>query len=242
MKFLTIEEYLKNRGITILKNKEKVIAKQLNEGEVYFQLNLINKIHKILRQYPSNFIPSIQSTIGEDYEQIKVLQKRVNRYLEVGYFPGKIEEKVENILNLSNLAVTQIEKSEYLSIFRRAMDNKEITLGYCDDKNLNYNKGIIIYDLKGIAYNFVESDYGKFLLKIKRRIKIINYNEAIEFILTQEGLDDNSKKYLNGYISFPLETLKTLQKYKEGKKQWNEETFYYKFMKAYEFDNSITLL
>lgn len=242
MNFLTLEEYLKSRGIVILKDKERGAIKKLHEGEIYFQLNLISKIHIVLREYPSNFIPSIPSKIGEDYEVLKVIQKRVARYLKAGYFPGNIEERAEEVLSLSNLATNKIENSNYLGIFKRAMDSKEITLGYCDERYLNYNKGIVLFGLRGIAYNFVESDYGKYLLKVKRRGKIINYNEAIEFLLTQESLDDNSRKYLKGYISFPLETMKILQKYKEGKKQWNEETFYYKFMKAYEFDNSITLL
>lgn len=242
MNYLTLEDYLKSRGVILEKRTEKKTSKEFSEGNVYFQLNLISKVHKILKEYPEKYIPSIKSIIGEEYEGIKVLNKRINRYLSDGYFPGNLENKVENIINLANLSLEKVKDSSYLTIFKRAMKNKEITLGYCDDRNLNYNKGIVLFDLTGLAYNFVESDYAKYLLKIKKSGNELNFLEAIDFLVSQEDLDYESREYLKGYISFPLDSMKILQKYKEGKKQWNEETFYYKFMKAYEFDNSITLL
>ncbi|MDD7792664.1 hypothetical protein [Clostridium sp. 'White wine YQ'] len=241
MRFLTLEQYLNNRDVLINKEEFDSTSTKLKKEDVYSQLDIINEIHRILSEYPYDIIPTVPSRIGEDFEEFKVLYRKVSRAALKGYYPEHIKDEVYKILLNAEKAINHIDNSSYLSILRRAMDNGEIILGNCDFRHLKYNDKIIINSVKGVCYNIIESDYGKFLMKLRKYNVVTSYGDFIDHIVKNEKLQDNSKIFLMGYILYPQESMKLLQKYKEGKKQWNEETFYYKFMKAYEFDNSITI-
>jgi hypothetical protein len=241
MRFLTLEQYLKNRDVFINKEEFDGTSTNLKKEDIYNQLEIINKIHKILSEYPYDIIPTVPSRIGEDFEEFKMLFRKVNRAAVKGYYPEHMEDKVQEILLNAEKSISYINNSNYLSILRRAMDNGEIILGNCDFRHLKYNDKITINSVKGVCYNIIESDYGKFLMKLRKYSIVTSYESFIDYIIKNEKLQNNSKVLLIGYVLYPQESMRLLQKYKEGKKQWNEETFYYKFMKAYEFDNSIII-
>jgi len=238
MDFLTIEQYLGIKGIVVNERNFKRTENKSEFEDILNQVKLIARIHKILNGYPYGLSPSVKCKIGEDIEEMNFLYKKINKSFLMDCFPENIRKKVMEILIKAKSSIDYIKKYDYLSLFKRAMDNEEMILGDCGFKDLRGESSIEISSMKGISYNITEIDYGKFFVKLKKYGIADFCDELISCVVKEENLSSNSGNFLRGYVSYPHQTLNMLQKYKDGKIQYDEETFCLKFMKSYNSDCS----
>jgi len=78
---LTLKEYLLENDILVGDDYFKGI-RDINEKKVMEQIIIIQNAHKILSGYNCYGTTRINSTIGRKVEHIKVMLKRLRKYLE----------------------------------------------------------------------------------------------------------------------------------------------------------------
>ena len=108
-----------------------------------------------------------------------------------------------------------------------------------DESNLKRDKNEIIYisSSRYIAYDLLESDCYSYIKKIKRRKRNYNINNIINEFANKSALDDDSVKYLRILSIYPNESMKVLNKCRNGKVDITNEDIVNKLKNAKECDD-----
>ena len=236
---MDIYEYLSSRSIIISDEKFKDNA----EVSVSDQIQLISDAHKRLLDGKEAIIPRIQSVIGREFEGYKVDIKKNKNYINKiinnkstneDYLideGSRIIKKAQETLSLLDLEI-------YFSIIKRSMKRYEICLGRVDESSLKRDKNEIIYirSNKYIVYDLLESDCYNYIKKIKRRKKGYGINNIIDEFVNKSALDQGSIKYLRILSIYPNESMKILNKCRNGRIDITNEDVVSKFRNAKECD------
>lgn len=225
---ITIEEYLISKGIKLGKKRNSNLN-DLSVDKIREQIGLINKVHELIKGGSSEPYLRLINTVGKDEEEFKVLLRRFCKITKLFKSYEKKNEFEDNMLILSDKIINQSEKAleqiyneGYEDIIRRSMKNKEVIVYYPDNNCLYNEENIIMYKDKGISYNFNELDIARYIFKIKKNLNEECLNLIIDEYINVSKKKEWSKKYIEGYLSFPQEVLKLCVKYCE--KPHEEET------------------
>lgn len=128
-----------------------------------------------------------------------------------------------NILSKAETSINNIYENGYYDILKRAMNNYEACLGKSDENNLRYNDNRLeVGTLKYFAYNNIEMDFYSYYKKLVRRGIEIDRKELINYFITKANLQQESYIFLENLCSYPTETMRTIEKYRRGKKNITE--------------------
>ena len=112
------------------------------------------------------------------------------------------------------------------------MRRGEICIGNTSFQNLRQNNSIEVVSFENCSYNMVEMDCFLLLSKLKRKGVKLDFHKLAKEFCYIEGLDESSSKFLIALISYPHEFMKCCNRYRAGKKMWNEDRFSEKIVKA----------
>ena len=232
---MDIYEYLSSRSIIISDEKFKDNA----EVSVSDQIQLISDAHKRLLDGKEAIIPRIQSVIGREFEGYKVDIKKNKNYINkiinnksTNYIEDYLIDEGSRIIKKAQETLSLLDLEIYFSIIKRSMKRYEICLGRVDESSLKRDKNEIIYirSNKYIVYDLLESDCYNYIKKIKR------INNIIDEFVNKSALDQGSIKYLRILSIYPNESMKILNKCRNGRIDITNEDVVSKFRNAKECD------
>lgn len=238
---MDIYEYLSSRSIIISDEKFKDNA----EVSVSDQIQLISDAHKRLLDGKEAIIPRIQSVIGREFEGYKVDIKKNKNYINkiinnksTNYIEDYLIDEGSRIIKKAQETLSLLDLEIYFSIIKRSMKRYEICLGRVDESSLKRDKNEIIYirSNKYIVYDLLESDCYNYIKKIKRRKKGYGINNIIDEFVNKSALDQGSIKYLRILSIYPNESMKILNKCRNGRIDITNEDVVIKFRNAKECD------
>ena len=238
---MDIYEYLSSRSIIISDEKFKDNA----EVSVSNQIQLISDAHKRLLDGKEAIIPRIQSVIGREFEGYKVDIKKNKNYINkiinnksTNYIEDYLIDEGSRIIKKAQETLSLLDLEIYFSIIKRSMKRYEICLGRVDESSLKRDKNEIIYirSNKYIVYDLLESDCYNYIKKIKRRKKGYGINNIIDEFVNKSALDQGSIKYLRILSIYPNESMKILNKCRNGRIDITNEDVVSKFRNAKECD------
>ena len=238
---MDIYEYLSSRSIIISDEKFKDNA----EVSVSDQIQLISDAHKRLLDGKEAIIPRIQSVIGREFEGYKVDIKKNKNYINkiinnksTNYIEDYLIDEGSRIIKKAQETLSLLDLEIYFSIIKRSMKRYEICLGRVDESSLKRDKNEIIYKRsnKYIVYDLLESDCYNYIKKIKRRKKGYGINNIIDEFVNKSALDQGSIKYLRILSIYPNESMKILNKCRNGRIDITNEDVVSKFRNAKECD------
>lgn len=239
---MDIYEYLSSRSIIISDEKFKDNA----EVSVSDQIQLISDAHKRLLDGKEAIIPRIQSVIGREFEGYKVDIKKNKNYINkiinnksTNYIEDYLIDEGSHIIKKAQETLSLLDLEIYFSIIKRSMKRYEICLGRVDESSLKRDKNEIIYirSNKYIVYDLLESDCYNYIKKIKRRKKGYGINNIIDEFVNKSALDQGSIKYLRILSIYPNESMKILNKCRNGRIDITNEDVVSKFRNAKECDD-----
>ena len=238
---MDIYEYLSSKSIIISDEKFKDNA----EVSVSDQIQLISDAHKRLLDGKEAIIPRIQSVIGREFEGYKVDIKKNKNYINkiinnksTNYIEDYLIDEGSRIIKKAQETLSLLDLEIYFSIIKRSMKRYEICLGRVDESSLKRDKNEIIYirSNKYIVYDLLESDCYNYIKKIKRRKKGYGINNIIDEFVNKSALDQGSIKYLRILSIYPNESMKILNKCRNGRIDITNEDVVSKFRNAKECD------
>ena len=230
---MDIYEYLSSRSIIISDEKFKDNA----EVSVSDQIQLISDAHKRLLDGKEAIIPRIQSVIGREFEGYKVDIKKNKNYINkiinnksTNYIEDYLIDEGSRIIKKAQETLSLLDLEIYFSIIKRSMKRYEICL------KRDKNEIIYIRSNKYIVYDLLESDCYNYIKKIKRRKKGYGINNIIDEFVNKSALDQGSIKYLRILSIYPNESMKILNKCRNGRIDITNEDVVSKFRNAKECD------
>lgn len=238
---MDIYEYLSSRSIIISDEK----FKDNTEVSVSEQIQLISDAHKRLLDGKEAIIPRIQSVIGREFEGYKVDIKKNKNYINkiinnkgTNYIEDYLIDEGSRIIKKAQETLSLLDLEIYFSIIKRSIKRYEICLGRVDESSLKRDKNEIIYisSNKYIVYDLLESDCYNYIKKIKRRKKGYDINNIINEFVNKSALDQESIKYLRILSIYPNESMKILNRCRNGRIDITKEEVVSKLRNAKECD------
>ena len=195
----------------------------------YLRNRLNNNTGKLIEEYKV----SIKKLSG-DINNIKENEPK-NSFEELIIKYGK------EVINRGEECIRAVYDSGYIEIITRSMRRTEICLGNTDFQNLRKSEFIEVVSFEDCSYNMVEMDCFFLLSKLKRKGMELDFERLVNEFCYIEGLGANSSKFLIALISYPHEFMKCCNRYREGKREWNENRFAERLKKALIQDGGFLL-
>lgn len=203
----TLKEFLSEQGIEVIVENSKFSFH--NSADKHVE-NLI-KFHRRVIDYEFCFQLALKNSAGKDVTNYELWKKRAMLLKE----ELNINDKYfDNILEKAEKALRVINQSNYNQLIDRASRRKEIILGNSSVKNIYFSDSkLFIKDINKIEFNMIENDFIKYILKEKKKKKNNNYKRLVTLFLEGEGLFDDSRKYIEGMINYPRESMKFISSF-----------------------------
>lgn len=223
----------------VIESKYKNTEVDISEEAIMRQFSAIHEVHEKCMGFNGYLRNRLNNNTGktvEDYKRsIKKLSVDIKNIKNDGpknLFEEMIIKYGKEVVDRGEACIREVKGSNYLEIITRSMRRCEICLGNTNFQNLGKSDFIYVVDFDNCSYNMVEMDCFLLLSKLKRKgVKLDFYNLAQEFCYI-EGLDTSSSKFIIALISYPHEFMKCCNRYRSGKKKWNEDMFSEKLIKA----------
>lgn len=236
--------YIEYKNIKIDKSID--INKTIELDSIKEHIKNLSSFHKALMGYEFSVGDELPNNLGGHIEQCKTSLKCAERYINMLKEKENLNQVEEFITKEGPLAIKLGKKSiediydkDFLSVIRRAMDRKEVILGYFAPYNLRKdNNTLYVHNIDNCAYDFIEMDYIKMLMKIKKNKKDVLTNELIEYCTEKENLSLNSYEIIKSFTMFPYNFIRNLNRYKERRKPWTLEEYYRRIYESIDGDMS----
>lgn len=241
-------QYLKSKGINqvtlFLKSKtpEPLLLKTESIEE---HLSIICGFHKKTMGFSGYLNKRLNNYTGKRVEEYKIYIKKVSRDLKRINDAG-INNSFEELLTLkgpgmilrAEKAVKMVYDSGYYELVNRSMKRIEVCLGNTYHTNLckGTSNSIEIIDLRHCGYNMVEWDGIYYLNKLKKKGIALDVNALISKYCMFEGLESTSESFMLAMLSYPNEFMRCCNRYRYGKKDWDDEEYSDELIVAMEKD------
>lgn len=239
-------EYLTERDIAIVDVLSRKIDNiEITEQVVNNQLFAVTQFHKKMEGYSGLPGKRLSNATGRLMEQCKIDLKKLKRFVKNidcygagNTFEELLLEKAPSYVERAEVCIRQAFNAGYIDLISRSMKRNEICLGDVDFDNLWMREKIEIVDTSKCAYNMVEIDALLLLNKLKRKGIQLSWEELIGNFCEDEELGDHSKQFIFSLLSYPYQFIKISDRYRRKSKEWTEEEYVSKLLKAVEQDGA----
>jgi hypothetical protein len=246
--FASFCEGLKTKGIHQVQNfgNDKIYSdRNISEGDALEQIKIMSEFHSLLIGYEGFIGKRLDNYTGKKVEQYKIYIKKIKRDIKKlkaagpkNLFEERLLECGDNFIERSEACISEIYNADYYGLISRSMKRTEICIGNTSLSNLRKKETIEIIDLSHCSYNMVECDVLYLLSKLKRAGTNLNWTGLIEEFCRVEKLDSNSLRFVTAMLSYPQEFMKCCNRYRYAKKDWSDEEYEIKLVKAIEKDGN----
>lgn len=240
------QNYLNTKGITII-GKYFSYDKNIDKKNYTDQIKLMVDTHKILSGCRLESLNQLGSTIGKDIEGFKVQLKKLERdYYSI--LDKSIKNQVDKMIlsdgkrmiEQGKQSIKYIYKHDYLGIIERSMNREEICIGRADEGNLRKKESTIeIGIVKGMTYDLVEEDLYRYIKRLQRKNIKIDEEELIKLFVHSSHLSFNSIDYLRALCTYPRDSFKIWERYRQNKKDKSIEEYFVNLKKCMNYENKI---
>jgi len=227
------------KNVDVIGFKYKNIELEITENLIIDQFGVMHAIHEKSSGFNGYLRNRLNNNTGKIIEEYKISIKKlardinnINKDEPKNSFEELIIKYGKGVINRGEECLKAVYKANYLDIITRSMRRTEICLGNTDFQNLRLNNCIEVVSFKDCNYNMVEMDCFFLLSKLKRKGVNLDFYKLAEEFCYIEKLDVNSTKFLVALISYPHEFMKCCNKYRAGKRLWNEDKFSDKIIKT----------
>ncbi|MGL4454113.1 MAG: hypothetical protein ACRCTZ_23425 [Sarcina sp.] len=112
---------------------------------------------------------------------------------------------LKEVIEYAKECVSEVEENKFISLIDRSYKNSEIILGKVYQNICGNNITLDVSDTSRIRFGMIEDDFIKFIRRVERRDKQLNYLEMTNEFVNLEGLDEVSKVYIKSTIEYPSE-------------------------------------
>lgn len=231
-KYLSLIKYVSSNGVNEVVNIEK-------KDTVNEHIKALVSFHKISKGYESAFC-RFPCCIGKVFENYKMMLRKYEKYLHEIRSLGPDNKFQNTILKYGDeygeraqKSIEQVYASNYIELIKRSMKNGEICLGNTSLKNIGFKNEneIEIVSFQKCCNNMVEMDGVSYLMR--NNIKDLKASkEIITLFCKEEGLEENSLKYMEALIRYPYLFIRCCIRYKEKPNKWSAEEYIMKLEKA----------
>lgn len=196
------------------------------EEDIKKQIDCIIEFQNIMTPYNENLKPRIGSILGKEVQNNIIEVKQLKN--DISEIEGKKEKNlldkflIKNkiiILEKAENSIKNIYENGYYEILKRAMMNYEVCLGKSDENNLRYKGNQLeVGSLKYFAYNNKEMDFFSYYKKLIRRGICIDKKGLMYYFINKSNLKSESYIFIESLCSYPIETMRAIEKYRRGKK------------------------
>jgi len=227
------------KNVDVIDIEYKSIALDITEKLILEQFDAIYAFHKKSFGFDGYLRSRLNNNTGKIIEEYKVSIKKligdlnnINRDEPKNSYEELIIKYGEEAINRGEECIRTVYGANYLEILTRSMRRGEICIGNTSFQNLRQNNSIEVVSFENCSYNMVEMDCFLLLSKLKRKGVKLDFHKLAKEFCYIEGLDESSSKFLIALISYPHEFMKCCNRYRAGKKMWNEDRFSEKIVKA----------
>lgn len=141
----------------------------------------------------------LTSEAGRLRVEQKISLMRMERFQE------ESEICLKEVIECASECLAMVEEKNLKSLIDRSYKNSEITLGKVYQNICSNNMTLSVSDTSRIRFGMIEDDFIKFIRRLEKREKNIDYLEMTNEFINLEGLDEASKIYINSTIEYPSE-------------------------------------
>ncbi|MDP4087885.1 MAG: spore coat protein [Bacillota bacterium] len=244
-----LNEYLMSCDIHVVDYLEpRALIEPLSQEQINSHITLISEFHQKTMGLSGFTGGRIDNCTGKKVEQFKVYIKKLKRDIKrintngpLNAFEEIVMEKAPEYLERAENCIKVIYDNGYFKLIERSMKRNELCLGNAYVDNLVKDGVIKIRSTKKLCYNMVECDLVYFLGKLKRRMKKTMLMESIIEFCRLEELDESSERFILASLSYPSEFMKTCEKHRCGKKNWDDNEYIKKLISSIEKDGEFLL-
>lgn len=243
-------EYLLSSGISIIEEfkEDKEYAEPLSNEVVHKHLSTLREFHNKTMGVTGLSAGRLENNTGKKVEQFKVYIKKLRRDLKrfesdgaSNKFEALLLNKAPEYLQRAEQCVRKIYDNGYFSLIERSMKRSEICIGSAYIDNLRESDQINIRNTRKCCYNMIECDAVHFFGKLKKKNHILDYKNAIKEFCRLENLPEQSENFISAALSYPVEFMKYCERYRYGKKEWNEDEYVKRLLSAIKKDGNSLL-
>lgn len=227
------------KNVDMIEFKYKNVDIDIIEESIIEQFKAIYDFHQKSLGFNGYLRNRLNNNTGKTIEEYKISIKKLAcdiKNIKINNPKNSFEELIikygKEIVNRGEECIREAYHSDYIGIITRSMKRTEICLGNTDFRNLRKNNFIEVVSFEDCAYNMVEMDCFSLLSKLKRKGMKLDFERLVNEFCYIEGLDESSSQLLIALLSYPYEFMKCCNKYREGKKEWHEDRFCEKLVKA----------
>ncbi len=245
-----LKEYLISCGINIVESfpEEENYKEPLSFDTIINQLEAIAEFHKKTMGISGLNVGLLENNTGKKIERFKVYIKKLKRDIKryenekaKNRFEELILQKAPEYLDRAEKCIRIIYDNGYYKLIERSMKRNEVCLGNTYIDNIRKNEMVNIRDIRKCCYNMVEFDTIHFLGKLKKRHNKLDFKAAISEFCRLEELPLSSEIFIRAVLSYPVEFMKYCERYRYGKKEWNEDEYAKKLLGVIEKDDDSLL-
>lgn len=204
-----VQVLLSLNNVDIVNEKNGNIDLNYSDKSIKAHLDNLVILQSKLLTCKNPYILALSSNIWRDIEIFKVWNRRVKLFSK-NYNNIVLNE----VLYHAEESIRIINNLPYKDIILRSMLKKEICIGKPYENNLwMENNNLKIVDYSKFEFNLLEHDCYRYLNKLKKKNKKVNFNEVVNYFVKSHSLNKNSATYILALLSYPYSSMKLLQEF-----------------------------
>lgn len=215
---MSFKSFVNSKKIYEFEKLEKDRLSNLNDGFICEHINTLCDLHGRMKGCS---IPT-SNIINKMFEDFKVAEIILSQDIEKYKFNSKneFEEIVsdlgEEVLYRVRKIIDVINENNYESMIIRGIKNREVCAYNVYIYDL-YKKDSSIYvrSIGDFCENILEYDYVKFMVRVKRSGRDVDFHRVCAYICSQEDFDISSYNFMLACVSFPYEFIRVITKYRD---------------------------
>lgn len=236
--------YLYLKGITQVDSFDENYLKSIKNIDKNLVINQIETLAKFHRSTMGCFLPQniLKNKIGKTVLNNKTALRKLSLSFEKiqnnpkNSFEEVLIKRGENLIKRAEKSLSHIYLGEYLELIKRSMKRNELCIKNSYFDNIRRKENIEIIKCDNICYDMVEIDGIYLFVKLKSKNKDFDYSEFIKIFTEAENLTKESSEFMGALISYPYYFMKCAVRYIDRKKEWGEEYYKKRLIKAIEKD------
>lgn len=241
----TLTKYLNNNGIFLVDDLAKNTDYSLETIKKHIEV--LAEFHKRMIGYTAYNYGVLANSTGKLMERYKINNKKLKRQIRLcesnkdkSSFETLLIDKGPEILIRAEHAINEAYRFGYLEAINRSMKRGEVCLGNSSQSNIRMENNILIRDISDCGSNILELDVVYLLRKVKKNFAL-DFNLLANYFCEMENIAESSKDLILAFVSYPHYFMKCFNRYREGRKTWDEEKFTNRLMEALKNDGNILI-
>jgi len=240
-----LTKYLNNNGIFIEEDTKK--NGDCSVETIKRHIEVLSEFHKRMIGYKALNYGVLPNSTGKLMERYKINNKKLKRQIRLceskeikSGFEVLLMDKGTEILARAEHSINEAYRFGYLEALSRSMKRGEICIGNSALSNIKMESNISIGDISDLGSNILELDAVYLLRKVKKNY-CLDFEALAKYFCEKENLPESSKNLILALVSYPHYFMKCFNRYREGRKDWDDVKFTFRLQEALVHDGKILI-